>query len=71
MPVRPSGRKGPLPSGSTSPPGPTFIAHLAKSTWPIELRKKTTRQSSASTVTTTVTRNESSTPTMFSHTKIA
>jgi hypothetical protein len=68
-PPRPSGRKGPWPSGSTAPPAPTFMAQRAKSIFGRALTQKATRQASASSVTASVTLNDSSTPTMLRPTK--
>ncbi len=67
-PMKPLGRKGPLPSGSALPSAPTFMAHLLKSMLDNALTQNTIRQASASNVTTNVTLNDSSTPMMFSPT---
>ena len=69
-PDQPLGRKGPFPSGMRAPPGPTFIAIRPKSMCIKALIQNTNTQASASSVTTTVMRNDISTPTIFNPTKI-
>ncbi|MNU01062.1 hypothetical protein D3C72_2443490 [compost metagenome] len=68
MPMTPLGRKGPLPSGSLVPPGPTSSAKRMKSIWGRAEIQKTTRHASASSVTSRVTRKLRATPQILSPT---